>query len=203
MLVGERIEQVGVRRRGQPVDDQPRHDRDHREQALGYHVRFPPVIASGIRDTYTSMSKKHPIRKCFYLEEKVCAVNVQIDRTRFVETMRTQAEIGSTDDGGLHRLTLSDADEEVRDWFLDAMEDAGLETRIDEMGNMFGRRSGTDPSAPWSSSAANWTCSTIRVMSTRALQYGHCFSIEAPQGFVPQVGYAAATTAGFRNARAT
>jgi len=147
VLVGERIEQGGVRRREQPVDDQPRHDRDHREQALGYHVRFPPVIASGIRDTYTSMSKKHPIRKCFYLEEKVCAVNIQIDRTRFVETMRTQAEIGSTDDGGLHRLTLSDADKEVRDWFLDAMEDAGLETRIDEMGNMFGRRSGTDPSA--------------------------------------------------------
>lgn len=27
------------------------------------------------------------------------------------------------------------------------MTDAGLETRIDEMGNMFGRRSGTDPDA--------------------------------------------------------
>ena len=61
--------------------------------------------------------------------------------------METQAEIGGTENGGLHRLSLSDADKEVRDWFLEAMEDAGLETRIDEMGNMFGRRSGTDPDA--------------------------------------------------------
>ena len=61
--------------------------------------------------------------------------------------MQTQAEVGGTENGGLHRLTLSDADKEVRDWFLRAMEDAGLETRIDEIGNMFGRRSGTDPDA--------------------------------------------------------
>lgn len=27
------------------------------------------------------------------------------------------------------------------------MEDAGLETRVDEMGNVFGRRAGTDPDA--------------------------------------------------------
>ena len=75
------------------------------------------------------------------------AVSIQIDRSRFIETMQTQADIGGTENGGLHRLTLSDTDKEVRDWFLNAMEDAGLETRIDEMGNMFGRRSGTDPDA--------------------------------------------------------
>ena len=74
-------------------------------------------------------------------------MSIQIDRTRLIETMKTQAEIGGTENGGLHRLTLSDTDKEVRDWFLGAMEDAGLETRVDEMGNMFGRRSGTDPDA--------------------------------------------------------
>ena len=61
--------------------------------------------------------------------------------------MRKQAEIGATENGGLHRLTLSDEDRKVRDWFLGAMKDAGLSTRIDTMGNMFGRRPGTDPSA--------------------------------------------------------
>jgi len=61
--------------------------------------------------------------------------------------MQKQAEIGGTEAGGLHRLTLSDEDKEVRDWFLDAMEAAGLETRVDRMGNMFGRRTGTDPDA--------------------------------------------------------
>ena len=70
-----------------------------------------------------------------------------IDRDRFVDTMNEQAAIGGTADGGLHRLTLSDADKTVRDWFLNAMEEEGLDIRIDEMGNMFGRRSGTDPNA--------------------------------------------------------
>jgi len=74
-------------------------------------------------------------------------MTVQLDRNRLTETMQTQAEIGGTADGGLHRLALSETDKEVRDWFLDAMEAAGLETRVDEMGNMFGRRSGTDPGA--------------------------------------------------------
>ena len=100
-----------------------------------------------IRNTHTHVPENCPIKKGFYLEGKVCVVSIQIERTRFVETMRTQAEIGGTDNGGLHRLALSDTDKEVRDWFLNAMEDAGLETRVDEMGNMFGRRSGTDPSA--------------------------------------------------------
>jgi len=74
-------------------------------------------------------------------------MDVQLDRERFVDTMCEQAEIGGTDNGGLHRVTLSDADKEARDWFLEAMEDAGLDTRVDEVGNMFGRRSGTDPNA--------------------------------------------------------
>ncbi len=69
---------------------------------------------------------------------------VTLDKERFIETMKTQAEIGGTENGGLHRLALSDEDKEVRDWFLNQMEAAGLETRVDSMGNMFGRRSGTD-----------------------------------------------------------
>jgi N-carbamoyl-L-amino-acid hydrolase len=71
----------------------------------------------------------------------------EIDRDRLIETMKEQASIGGTENGGLHRLTLSDADREVRDWFLNAMEEAGLDVRVDEMGNMFGRRSGTESSA--------------------------------------------------------
>lgn len=70
-----------------------------------------------------------------------------LDKTRLVETMQEQAEIGGTDAGGLHRLALSDADKQVRDWFHEQMEAAGLETRVDEFGNMFGRRAGTDSDA--------------------------------------------------------
>ena len=72
---------------------------------------------------------------------------VEIDRERFVETMKEQAAIGGTDDGGLHRLTLSDDDAQVRDWFETQMEEEGLEITVDEFGNMFGYREGTDPDA--------------------------------------------------------
>ncbi len=61
--------------------------------------------------------------------------------------MQEQAEIGAIDGRGLDRLTLTDADREVRDWFRDQMEAAGLDIRVDEMGNMFGRRPGRDPEA--------------------------------------------------------
>ncbi|QCC57089.1 Zn-dependent hydrolase [Natronorubrum bangense] len=72
---------------------------------------------------------------------------ISLQRERFVSTMKEQAEIGATDDGGLHRLALSDEDKEIRDWFADQMITAGLTVRVDEFGNMFGRRAGTDPDA--------------------------------------------------------
>ena len=74
-------------------------------------------------------------------------MRVSLDRDRFVATMKEQAEIGATDGGGLHRLALSDEDEEIRDWFAEQMEAEGLDVRVDEFGNMFGRREGTDPDA--------------------------------------------------------
>jgi len=74
-------------------------------------------------------------------------VTLEVNAERLQEAMREQAAIGMTVEGGLDRLTLTDADRDVRDWFEDAMLDAGLDVRVDEMGNMFGRRPGTDPHA--------------------------------------------------------
>ncbi|MFD1588261.1 Zn-dependent hydrolase [Halorientalis brevis] len=71
-----------------------------------------------------------------------------LDRERFVATMQAQAEIGATENGGLHRLALSDADKRVRDWFAAQLDAAGLSTRVDAFGNMFGRREGTRDVAP-------------------------------------------------------
>lgn len=70
-------------------------------------------------------------------------MRIQLDRDRFVETMKEQAKIGDAENGGLHRLALSDEDKNVRDWFHEQMEAAGLEIVVDEFGNMFGRREGT------------------------------------------------------------
>jgi N-carbamoyl-L-amino-acid hydrolase len=72
---------------------------------------------------------------------------LDIDQDRLVEMMEEQATIGATDEGGLHRLALSEADRKVRDWFCDQLERIGLTVRVDEMGNIFGRREGTDPTA--------------------------------------------------------
>ncbi|WP_248897794.1 Zn-dependent hydrolase [Haloplanus halobius] len=74
-------------------------------------------------------------------------MRIDIDRDRLVGTMREQAAIGGTEGGGLHRLALSDADREARDWFVDCATAAGLDTRIDAFGNTFARREGTDPDA--------------------------------------------------------
>jgi len=74
-------------------------------------------------------------------------MTLALDRDRFVATMKEQAEIGGTENGGLHRLTLSDDDRRIRDWFREQMEEEGLSVRVDEFGNMFGRREGTDPTA--------------------------------------------------------
>jgi N-carbamoyl-L-amino-acid hydrolase len=71
----------------------------------------------------------------------------ELERDRFVETMKYQAEVGATENGGLHRLALSDEDKEIRDWFFEEMETEGLDVTIDEFGNMFGCREGTDPDA--------------------------------------------------------
>ncbi len=74
-------------------------------------------------------------------------MRIAIERERFISTMKTQSEIGATGEWELHRLALSDEDKAVRDWFYDKMDQEGLEIRIDEFGNMFGRREGNDPDA--------------------------------------------------------
>lgn len=69
------------------------------------------------------------------------------DKDRLVSLMKKQAQIGATDNGGLHRLALTEEDRIARDWLRELFEDAMLEVRIDEIGNMFGRREGTNPDA--------------------------------------------------------
>lgn len=74
-------------------------------------------------------------------------MQIKLDRQRFIGSMKEQSKIGGTNNGGLHRLALSDEDKRVRDWFHESMKNAGLSTRIDEFGNIFGRREGTDSTA--------------------------------------------------------
>ena len=71
-----------------------------------------------------------------------------INTDRFRQSMEEMACVGATKGGGVHRLTLTDADKQARDLFAAWASDAGLDLRIDEMGNMFARRAGRDENAP-------------------------------------------------------
>jgi N-carbamoyl-L-amino-acid hydrolase len=73
--------------------------------------------------------------------------SLDIDADRFRETFDAYSEIGATENGGLHRLALSDADQAARDLLVDHMAELDLEIRVDEFGNMYGRRQGRDPDA--------------------------------------------------------
>ena len=54
------------------------------------------------------------------------------------------AKIGATEKGGCNRLALTDLDRQARDLFVNWCRDAGCSITIDQMGNIFARRTGRD-----------------------------------------------------------
>jgi N-carbamoyl-L-amino-acid hydrolase len=74
--------------------------------------------------------------------------NIAVNGERLWAAVMETAQIGATPKGGVRRLTLTDLDKQVRDWFRAACEAAGCTVSIDDMGNMFARRPGRDNSLP-------------------------------------------------------
>ncbi|RLQ87109.1 Zn-dependent hydrolase [Notoacmeibacter ruber] len=73
--------------------------------------------------------------------------NMRIDADRLWDSIHEMAKIGPGVAGGSNRQTLTDEDAKGRELFQDWCDAAGLSMGIDEMGNMFARREGTDPDA--------------------------------------------------------
>jgi beta-ureidopropionase / N-carbamoyl-L-amino-acid hydrolase len=71
--------------------------------------------------------------------------NLTIDPDRLWDDLMLTAEIGATPKGGICRLTLTELDREVRDWFKAQTESLGCVVTIDDMGTMFARRPGQRP----------------------------------------------------------
>lgn len=71
-------------------------------------------------------------------------MTLKINGKRLQQTIETSAEIGGTGDGGMRRQALTDYDKQMRDLFVDWLKELELEIKIDEMGNIFGTRDGTD-----------------------------------------------------------
>lgn len=73
---------------------------------------------------------------------------LEIDGARLWDTLEASGEIGKLRDTGLRRLPLSDADRQMRDLFCTWARNAGCTVTIDQVGNIFARRPGTDDSLP-------------------------------------------------------
>lgn len=72
----------------------------------------------------------------------------RIDGDRLWSALMELARIGATPKGGVRRVTLTPADREGRELFARWCREAGLELRVDGIGNMFARRAGAERDAP-------------------------------------------------------
>ncbi len=74
--------------------------------------------------------------------------NLKIDAERLWDDLMETAKIGGTPKGGICRLTLTELDAQVRDWFKARCEALGCTVTIDDMGTMFARRPGQRADLP-------------------------------------------------------
>lgn len=72
---------------------------------------------------------------------------LRINSERLRRDFDQLSEIGATVGGGVSRLALSNEDLEARAWFADRVEEAGLQVRDDEVGNLSGWLCAEDPGA--------------------------------------------------------
>lgn len=68
--------------------------------------------------------------------------NLVINPQRLWDALMETAKFGGTPKGGIKRLTVSDEDKKVRDWFKAECEKLGCTVEVDEVGNMFATRPG-------------------------------------------------------------
>ena len=77
--------------------------------------------------------------------------DISINADRLDDALATLGQIGAytdepTDLVGVRRLALTDEDRAAREMIVDLMEALDLQISIDQIGNIYGRRAGTDDS---------------------------------------------------------
>lgn len=72
---------------------------------------------------------------------------MHINLSRLKSTFETSSKIGATKNNGLNRLALTQEDKEMRDVFVDWLKNENLNVKIDDVGNIYGRREGKDEDA--------------------------------------------------------
>lgn len=74
--------------------------------------------------------------------------DLKIKGSRLWDSLMEMAKIGATKKGGCNRLALTDLDRQARDLFCQWCISVGCEISVDEIGNIFARRSGVDDTLP-------------------------------------------------------
>ncbi|HVE06298.1 MAG TPA: Zn-dependent hydrolase [Paraburkholderia sp.] len=72
---------------------------------------------------------------------------LQIDGARLWQSLMEMAQVGATPRGGVRRLALTEEDKRGRDLFAQWCRAANLSVSVDQVGNLFARREGTNPHA--------------------------------------------------------
>lgn len=72
----------------------------------------------------------------------------RINFPRLKSTIEKSSSIGATENGGLHRLALTREDKQIRDILVNWMKEEGLDVRVDDLGNIYGKREGKQKNLP-------------------------------------------------------
>lgn len=81
-------------------------------------------------------------------KNKARTSNLCVDGQALWTDLMDTAGFGKTPKGGIRRLTLTQEDKQVRDWFMQTCESLGCTVSYDSMGNLFARRPGQDNTLP-------------------------------------------------------
>lgn len=73
---------------------------------------------------------------------------LQVNKKRLLETINVSSSIGSSENGGLNRLALTKEDKIMRNIFMDWLKEEGLDVRVDDFGNIYGKRKGKIKDGP-------------------------------------------------------
>ena len=81
-------------------------------------------------------------------QSKALWEGLRVDTARSERRIQELSRFGENPEGGVSRGAFGEADIEGRAYIASLMREAGLEVRIDEGGNILGRRDGRDPDLP-------------------------------------------------------
>ncbi|ULO07361.1 Zn-dependent hydrolase [Paenibacillus sp. 19GGS1-52] len=74
--------------------------------------------------------------------------NIFVNGERLKNTIEAFADFGRTDKNGVTRLSLSDEDVKVRNYFRSCCEELGMTVKVDDMGTMYATLAGTEDKPP-------------------------------------------------------